>query len=340
MKVAITGLGKAVPERVMTNEELAPRLGVTPDWIVTRSGIHERRYAAPNESSSSMGTIAAQAALAVSGVAPKDVSTVITATCTPDYILPATSNIIQDAIGASNASSFDLGAACSGFVYSMAVGASLIASGAAGKVLIVGVDLLSRHVNFDDALTAPLFGDAAAAVVLEADASAEPMRIELGSDGSGLEQVLVPGGGSRLAEGGLPFDPSCLYLKMSGREVFRTAVRVMSELGTRFGKDSFDLLVAHQANRRIINECAIQIGIDPEKAYLNIDRYGNTSAASIPLALCDAWEEGKLVPGTRLLMLAFGAGYTWGAAALNWTLPAPVPAPAAPTAPEMAYIKK
>lgn len=324
MKVAITGLGKAVPGRVVTNEELAPQLGVTPEWIVTRTGIHQRHYAAAHESSSSLGTAAALEAMAVAGADPREISTIITATCTPDYILPATSNIIQNAIGATNAASFDLGAACSGFVYSLSVGASLIASGGATKVLIVGVDLLSRHVNPTDALTAPLFGDAAAAVVLEADPNAEPMRFELGSDGSGLEQVLIPGGGSKLPEDGAVTGPSCLYLKMFGREVFRNAVRVMSDLGTRFGKDSFDLMVAHQANRRIINECAIQIGIDPSKAYVNIDRYGNTSAASIPLALCDARDEGLLVPGTRLLMLAFGAGYTWGAAALNWTLPAPL----------------
>lgn len=322
MNIAITGLGKAVPERIVTNEELAPRLGVTPEWIVTRTGIHQRHYAAAHESSSSLGAAAALEALAVAGADPREISTIITATCTPDYILPATSNIIQNAIGATNAASFDLGAACSGFVYSLSVGASLIAAGGATKVLIVGVDLLSRHVNPTDALTAPLFGDAAAAVVLEADPNAAPMRFELGSDGSGLEQVLIPGGGSKLPEQGT--DPSCLYLKMFGREVFRNAVRVMSDLGTRFGKDSFDLMVAHQANRRIITECAVQIGIDPSKAYVNIDRYGNTSAASIPLALYDARNEGLLVPGTRLLMLAFGAGYTWGAAALNWTLPAPL----------------
>lgn len=312
-----------MPDRIVTNEELAPRIGVTPEWIVSRTGIRQRRYAAGHDCSSGLGARAAIEALAVAGVAPEQVSTIITATCTPDYILPATSNIIQNTIGASNAGSFDLGAACSGFVYALSVGASLIAGGGAEVVLIVGVDLLSRHIDFADFRSAALFGDGAAAVVLQADDSAEPMRFELGSDGSGLEQVLIPGGGSRLPEGGLPFDPQCLYLKMAGREVFRSAVKVMSDLGVRFGKDNFDLLVAHQANSRILDECAEQIGIGREKVYMNIQRYGNTSAASIPLALCEAWEEGKLVPGTRLLMLAFGAGYTWGAAALNWTLASP-----------------
>lgn len=323
MRVAITGVGKAVPDRVVPNSELAPRMGVDAAWIEARTGIVERRYAADDQSSASLGAEAARAALAVSGVNPEDLSLVIVATCTPDYLLPATASIIQDSIGATRAGAFDLGAACSGFIYGLSVAAGMIGSKAMDRVLIVGVDLLSRHLNLDDPLTAPLFGDGAAAVVLEASPAAEPMRFELGSDGGGLQQVLIPGGGSRLPETGLPFNPAWLNIKMSGREVFRNAVRVMSELGARFGKDSFDLLVAHQANRRILDECAAQMGVDAKMMFMNIQRYGNTSAASIPLALCDAWEGGRLQPGSRLLMLAFGAGYSWGAAALRWTLPAP-----------------
>jgi 3-oxoacyl-[acyl-carrier-protein] synthase-3 len=293
-------------------------------WIETRSGILERRYAAPEESTSSLGTTAALEALEVAGLDPENLSMVICATCTPDYLLPATSSIIQDNIGAVRAGAFDLGAACSGFVYALSMGASLIGAGAASSVLVVGADLLSRHIDHTDAMTAPLFGDAGAAVVLEPDESADPIQFELGSDGSGLTQVYIPGGGSRLpADGGSSFDLSCLNIKMNGREVFRNAVRVMTDLSARFGKDGFDLLVAHQANRRILHECAVQLGVDPEKVYMNIERYGNTSAASIPLAMHDAWMEGKLTPGDRLLMVAFGAGYTWGAARMNWTLPAP-----------------
>jgi 3-oxoacyl-[acyl-carrier-protein] synthase III len=323
MHPTITGVGKAVPDRVVTNEELSPQVGVSAEWIETRTGILERRYASNEDSASSLGTRAGREALAVAKVDPSEISTIITATCTPDYLLPATSNIIQKALGAKNAASFDLAAACSGFVYSLSVAASLVASGASKRVLIVGVDLLSRHCDFSDPLTAPLFGDGAAAVVVEATDSAEPMKFELGSDGGGLPQVLIPGGGSKLPEDGLPHDPSRLLLKMAGREVFRNAVRVMSDLGNRFGKDSFDILVAHQANRRILYECADQMGVSRDKVYLNIQRYGNTSAASIPLALCEAWEEGKLTAGHRVLMLAFGAGYTWGAAAMRWTLGAP-----------------
>lgn len=323
MKVSITGVGAAVPERVVTNEELAPKLGVTTEWIEKRSGILQRHYAADDESASSLGSTAALQAISHSGHRPEDIATVIVATCTPDYVLPATASIVQDNIGATNAAAFDLAAACSGFVYSLSVAASLISGMNSGPVVIIGSDLLSRHINPDDALTAPLFGDAAAAVVVEADSSAEPLFVELGSDGSGLEQVLIPGGGSKLPEGGLPHDPSCLHLKMYGREVFRNAVRVMSELGQRYGKDAFDLMVAHQANKRILDECAKQIGVGPDKVYMNIQHYGNTSAASIPLALWEAWQTGRLDAGDRLLMLAFGAGYTWGSAALRWTIPSP-----------------
>jgi 3-oxoacyl-[acyl-carrier-protein] synthase III len=323
MRVAITGLGKAVPTRVVTNDEIAERVGVSTDWIVTRSGILERYYAAPEESTSSLGTTAALQALDVAQLDPENLSMVICATCTPDHLLPGTASIIQDKIGATRAGAFDLNAACSGFVYALSIGASLIGTGAATSVMVIGADLLSRHIDETDAMTAPLFGDAAAAVVLEADDSAEPIQFELGSDGSGLSQVLVPGGGSKLPPDGNSFAPSCLTIKMQGREVFRNAVRVMSELGARFGKDGFELMIAHQANRRILDECAVQIGVDKEKVYQNIQKYGNTSAASIPLAMCDAWAEGKLKPGDRLLMVAFGAGYTWGAARMNWTLPSP-----------------
>lgn len=333
MRVAITGLGKAVPSRIVTNEEVAGPAGVTADWIFTRSGILERHYAAEDESTASLGTTAALQALAVAQLDPENLSMVICATCTPDYLLPATANIIQDNIGATRAGSFDLAAACSGFVYGLSVGASLIGTGAATSVLVIGADLLTRHLDFTDRMTAPLFGDAAAAVVLEADPTAEPIQFELGSDGSGLPQVLIPGGGSKLPEDGNRFNPACLNIKMNGREVFRNAVHVMSELGSRFGKDGFELMVAHQANRRILDECAVQIGVSREKVYQNIERYGNTSAASIPLALCDAWSEGKLSPGDRLLMVAFGAGYTWGAARMNWTLPAPAEVAAALASP-------
>jgi len=182
------------------------------------------------------------------------------------------------------------------------------------------VDLLSRHLNLDDPVTAPLFGDGAGAVLLEADENAAPIRFEMGSDGSGAEQVIVPGTGSRLAT-----DPTQLAcIRMTGRDVYRNAVRTMTAQGARLGADGFDLLVAHQANRRILDECAAQLGIESEKVFMNIEKYGNTSAGSVPIALCEAWEQGRLSPGDRLLMLAFGAGFTWGGALMRWTMAKPV----------------
>jgi 3-oxoacyl-[acyl-carrier-protein] synthase-3 len=323
MKVSITGLGMAVPERIVPNSELAARLGVTSEWIEARTGIQERRFAGQSDSASSLGATAARRALEVSGVRPEDLSMVVVATCTPDYRLPGAASLIQNELGATRAGAFDVGAACSGFVYALAVGSGLIAGTDRGPAVIIGVDLLTRHINFDDAMTAPLFGDGAGATVIESNPEVEPIRFELGSDGSGFHQVYIPTGGSKLSEEGVPYDPKLDVIKMSGREVFRQAVKRMSELGTLFGSDSFDLLVAHQANRRILDEAGVHLGIDPGKVYMNIQRYGNTSAASIPLALCEAWESGRLKPNDRLLMLAFGAGYTWGGAALRWTLPNP-----------------
>lgn len=322
MRISITGLGKAVPERIVPNSELSERLGVDAAWMEARTGIQERRFASPDDSASSLGLQAGLQALEVSGVRPDELSMIIVATCTPDYRLPPTATIIQNDIGASKAGAFDLEAACSGFIYALAVGASMLQTGTGGPVLIIGVDLLSRHINYEDPMTAPLFGDGAAAVVIESDPTAEPVRFELGSDGSGLQQVLIPTGGSRLNPSDLA-GPSQDFIKMSGREVFRNAIKIITELGKTFGPDSFDLLVAHQANRRILDECAAQLKIDPAKVFMNIQRYGNTSAASIPLALNEAWETGLLKPNDRLLMLAFGAGYTWGGAAMRWTLANP-----------------
>ena len=288
----------------------------------TRTGIKQRRYVSDNESASTLGIRAARDALEVSGIEPEELSLIVVATSTPDYRIPATASIIQDALGARNAGAFDVNAACSGFVYALSIVSGMVGGGESGPALVVGVDILSRHINFGDALTAPLFGDGAGAVVVEADPDADELRFKLGSDGSGLQQVLIPTGGSRLT----PDDANAPVrdkIKMTGREVFRNAVRIMTDLGLAFGPDSFDVLVAHQANRRILDECAAQLKVDRSKVFMNIERYGNTSAASIPIALHEAWETGKLQSGHRLLMLAFGAGYTWAGAAMRWKLPSP-----------------
>ena len=329
--VKIIGLGKALPSRVVLNSEIETRLGLKEGWIESRTGIRERRVASPEDSASSLGLEAARRALESSGTDPAGIDTVIVATCTPDYVFPPCATIIQNALGIpTSAGAFDLSAACSGFVYALAVAAGLASAGTARKILIVGVDLLTRHLNLDDPVTAPLFGDGAGAVVLEADENAAPIRFEMGSDGSGAEQVIVPGSGSRLAsEPGPDAGGPLACIRMTGRDVYRNAVRTMTAQGSRLGAEGFDLLVAHQANRRILDECAAQLGIDSEKVFINIEKYGNTSAGSVPIALCEAWEQGRLGPGDRLLLLAFGAGFTWGGALMRWTLAKPPAADAA-----------
>lgn len=318
---AITGLGKALPERVVTNKEIGERLNVGPEWIEGRTGIQERRFAGPQDSASSLGLAAGRRAIASGGFQPDQIDAVIVATCTPDYIFPPCATIIQDALGIpKTAGAFDLSAACSGFVYALAVASGLLNTGVARRALVIGVDLLSRHLNLDDPVTAPLFGDGAGAVVVEAGDQAHPVAFELGSDGSCGEHVIIRGSGSRLSADQAE-ELACI--KMTGRDVYRNAVKTMTAQGGRLGADGFDLLVAHQANRRILNECAAQLGVDEAKVFVNIEKYGNTSAASVPLALTEAWEQNRLEPGNRVLLLAFGAGYTWGGALMHWTLDRP-----------------
>jgi 3-oxoacyl-[acyl-carrier-protein] synthase-3 len=220
----------------------------------------------------------------------------------------------------------DVNAACSGFIYSLALAGGLLTSGTHERILIVGADVLSHHINLDDPVTAPLFGDGAGAVVLEKSDSVAPMAVELGADGEGAQHVIIPAGGSCIPTSPQTIDRGLHWIRMAGREVYRSAVRMMSSLGENLGNDGFELLIAHQANRRILIECAEQLGVPEEKLFVNIDKYGNTSAASIPIAICEAWETGRLSIGDRLLLLAFGAGYTWAGAKLQWTLPPAGPA--------------
>lgn len=320
--VSVSGAGRALPERVVTNSEIARRLGVDPEWIESRTGIRERRFAGPGESASTLSIAAAKQALRVAGVMGNEIDLVIVSTSTPDHLFPPTASIVQKALKADSAGAFDLNAACSGFVYGLTVASNMIAGGMR-RVLIVGVDVLSHHINLDDPVTAPLFGDGAGAILLEKDESAEPLRFELGSDGGGAQHVMIPAGGSCIPTSVHTLDRGLHWIRMAGREVYRSAVRAMTGLGTTLGAGGFDLLIAHQANRRILEECAIELGIDLDRLYINIDRYGNTSSASIPIAISEAWEIGRLVPGLQLLLLAFGAGYTWGGAKLRWTLANP-----------------
>lgn len=330
VRVALRSLGKAVPERVVPNAEIAERLGVDPDWIESRTGIRERRYVGPGESTATLGVAAARQALERAGLTPADIDAVVVGTCSPEHQFPSTACVIAHELGMAHAPAFDLSAACSGFVYSLAVGASFTASLGARRVLVIGADALSKCLNFDDPVTSPLFGDGAGAAVIEADAEAEPMRFSLGADGAGGEQVFITAGGNYLPSTPETLAQNLQCIKMFGREVYRSAVRTMTAVGAEMGAEGFDLLVAHQANRRILVECAEALHLDMAKVYMNIERYGNTSGASIPVALCEAWEEGRLSPGDRVLLLAFGGGYTWGGAMIRWNLPAPTTVSQAP----------
>lgn len=323
VRVAIRSLAKAVPQRVVTNEEIGRRLGRDADWIESRTGIRERRYVGPGESTATLGTQAARQAIERAGLTPADIDAVVVGTCSPEHQFPSTACVIAHTLGMTSAPAFDLSAACSGFVYSLAVGASLTATLGARRVLVVGADALSKCLNFDDPVTAPLFGDGAGAAVIEADDTVEPMVFSLGADGAGGEQVFITAGGNHMPSTPETLSQHLHCITMHGREVYRSAVRTMTALGAEMGAGGFELLVAHQANRRILAECADALGLDLAKVYMNIDRYGNTSGASIPVALCEAWEAGLISPGDRVLLLAFGGGYTWGGAMIRWTLPAP-----------------
>lgn len=323
MRVSISGVGKALPKRVVTNAEIASRLGVDSDWIESRTGIRERRFAARSESTSTLAIAAGRQALESARTTGERLDLILVATCTPDHLFPPTAAIVQKALGAEGAGAMDVNGACSGFIYSLALAGGLLGAGTHERILIVGADVLSHHINLDDPVTAPLFGDGAGAVVLERSDSGEPMEIELGADGEGAQHVIIPAGGSGIPTSAQTLDRGLHWIRMAGREVYRSAVRMMSSLGEHLGNSGFELLIAHQANRRILVECAEQLGVPSEKLFINIDRYGNTSAASIPIAICEAWETGRLTPGVRLLLLAFGAGYTWAGAKLRWNLPSP-----------------
>ena len=330
----IVGWGHYVPSKVLTNNDLARMVDTSDEWITKATGISERRVAGPRESTSTMGVRAALQALGVADLPPSKIDLVIAATFTPDYGIAATASQIQDGIGATRAGAFDLNAGCSGFVYALAVGSRMIESGAHQNVLVVGADTVTRILDWSDRTTCVLFGDGAGAVVLSA--TGQPtglLSCVLGSDGSGAEALHIPAGGSRL-----PTSPETVqnrqhYVKMKGNEVFRFAVGAMSRAAEQaiaeanLTSEDIDLLVPHQANTRIIQAAAKSLKLPAGKVFVNIERYGNTSAASIPIAICEAVAAGKIKPGNRIALVGFGAGLTWAAAVVQWGV---TPAPARP----------
>ncbi len=322
----VAGLGVFVPEQVVTNRDFEARLETSDQWIVERTGIRERRYAAPGETVATMAQGAANQALDRAGLTAKDLGALIVATATPDRIVPSTGCYLQALIGAHRAAAFDLSAACSGFIYGLTVAEGLIVSGQARHVLVVGGEKLTCITDREDRSTAILFGDGAGAVVLSAGAPEGRGLLSsfIKSDGRLADLLYVPGGGTADPISARVVEQRSHFMKMAGREVFKHAVLTMVEAcdeavrraGVR--PEEIDLLIPHQANIRIIDATAKHAAIPPEKVVVTVDRYGNTSAASIPMALAHAEATGRLKRGMLVLLVAFGAGFTWGASVIRW----------------------
>ncbi|PLT46235.1 3-oxoacyl-[acyl-carrier-protein] synthase, KASIII [Paenibacillus pasadenensis] len=325
ISVGIIGTGKYVPEKVLTNQDLERMVETNDEWIVTRTGIRERRIAAEGQATSDLAFEASLKALESAGITAEQLDLIIVATITPDMFFPSTASLLQDRLGASRAAAFDLSAACSGFIYGLATASSMIQAGLYKHVLLVGAECLSRITDYTDRNTCILFGDGAGAVVLGEVPEGRGFRsFELGSDGSGGQLLKIPGGGSRLPSTADSVEAKQHYLKMAGNDVFKFAVRVMGASAEQalskagFGKGDIDLLIPHQANIRIIQSALNRLELPEDKAMVNLDRYGNVSAASIPLALAEAVEQGKVSEGDKLLLVGFGGGLTWGASVLVW----------------------
>jgi 3-oxoacyl-[acyl-carrier-protein] synthase-3 len=317
--VGITGLGVHVPERVLDNDELSRLVDTTDEWIIERTGIRERRIAADDEAFTDIALPAARAALADADAEAAEIDFLICATVTPDMMFPTSSALLADELGATDAGAYDLLAGCTGFMYAVAQAYAMIASGLSRKALVVGGDVLSKILDWTDRSTLVLFGDGAGAVVLEPVDHGGFLGFELGADGAGGEHLWLPGSGSR------HFDDPDSFVKMNGREVFKFATRVMVSSAAKVldecgrSVEEIDVYVPHQANKRIIDHAAVKLGIPAEKTIVNVDKYGNTSSGSIPLALADAREDGLLRDGALVLMTGMGAGLTWGSALLEWT---------------------
>ena len=325
MRGRVIGTGSCMPERILTNHDLEKLVDTTDEWIVSRTGIRERRIAAPDEFTSTLATNAALKALAMAGVTPEQLDMIIVATVTPDFQFPSTACILQNNLNAVNATAFDISAACSGFIYGLATVDKFIRCGTVKKALVVGAEVLSRIVDWSDRNTCLLFGDGAGAVVIEAvDGDIGILDTFTRSDGSLWDLLYLPAPGSRNPPEHKIIDERLIYLRMQGNEVFKLAVRAMEESAqqvlsmTGHTPSDIDLFIPHQANRRIIDAIGKRLKLPAEKVYVNIDRFGNTSAASIPIALDEANRSGVLVQGDLLLLDSFGGGLTWGAALIRW----------------------
>ena len=317
-RVGITGLGVNVPERVFTNKDLEQYVDTTDEWIVERTGIRERRFAAKEEALTDIAAPAAIAALANAGVDAASIDLIVVATVTPDMMFPTSSALLADSLGMPDAAAYDLLAGCTGFMYAVAQAYAMVSAGLSKRALVVGGDVLSKILDWEDRSTLVLFGDGAGAVVVEHVDEGGFLGFELGADGGGGENLWLPGSGSR------HFEDADKLVKMNGREVFKFATRVLVSSAQKvldecgLTVDDVDVYVPHQANKRIIDHAAGKLGIPEEKVVVNVDRYGNTSSGSIPLALADAAADGRLREGELVLMTGMGAGLTWGSALIEW----------------------
>ena len=323
----IAGTGRYVPEKVLTNTDLEKIVETSDEWIIKRTGIRERRIAAEDQSTSDLALEAARVALDRAGLAAEDLDAIILATLTPDTYCPAGACYVQNLLGATNACAFDLSAACTGFVYGITVGSSLVRAGIHKNVLVLGAETLSRFIDYTDRNTCILFGDGAGAAVLSRAEEGGDSRLldhYLRSDGGGTDLIIMPGGGARRPSSHDTVDGKLHFLSMQGNDVFKFATKSMQTLietaieRNGLSVDDLDLVVPHQVNSRIIDTVLRKVDIPEEKIYLNLQRYGNTSAASVPMALHEAVEEGRVQAGSLVLLVAFGAGLTWGYNLVRW----------------------
>lgn len=322
----ISALGVHVPERVLTNDEISQFLDTSDEWITTRTGIRERRIAHVDEAASDLGEIAARRCLESGGIDASQLDLVIVTTISPDHIMPATASIVAEKIGAYGAGAFDVQAGCTGFVYGLAIATAFASAGIYENVLVIGAEVLSKMVDWEDRTTCVLFGDGAGAVLVQPTDNGSIFSFDLGNDGSGASSLLVPAGGSRMPATFETVRDHAHVMHMAGSEVFKFATRTVADSCQKVLGDAemsvadVDLFVPHQANIRIIESAARRLGMNDGQVFANLDRYGNTSCASIPISLHEASESGRLKKGDTLLMSGFGAGLTWGSCLTRWEL--------------------
>ena len=323
----ILGIGCYVPEKILTNHDLEKMVDTSNEWIIERTGIKTRHIAAPEQATSDLATIAAQRALQSANVKAEDLDLIIVATASPDMAFPSTACLVQENIKATKAAAFDLSAGCSGFVYSLTVASQMIVSGLYKNILIIGAEALSKIMNWKDRNTCILFGDGAgAAVIGRVEDGYGTLGFNLGAYGSGGHTLCQSVGDSRIPASLETVEKDMHYIHMSGNEVFKFAIKVMGEAANaalqaaNISANEVDLFVPHQANIRIINSAAKRLGLSMDKVVVNLEKYGNTSAASIPIALCEALEQGRIKKGDNVALVGFGAGLTWAACVLKWSM--------------------